>query len=234
MVHDKNRIPYWIDRRLTGLAGPAYDATISFGLPFEPEDSQYGEYRITMLKLYLIASLLVLFSCGEGDNGPITKPTPTPTSTPFIYYTPTAVQTASSIRPTVNPTTRPTTQAASKGLGVSRNVIQSMLEKLGYRFGTEKNNRVIGVNDSTDIVLVNPKHNLSKVHMIFSAYSSEATVLDMTALAIAINPSLGDLEWMFDGFIAGNKTVSKVSGRVKVTGEVLGSSSVAITFEPQR
>ena len=46
MVHGKNRIPYWIDRRLNGLAGPEYDATISFGLPFEPEDSQYGEYRI--------------------------------------------------------------------------------------------------------------------------------------------------------------------------------------------
>ena len=46
MVHGKNRIPYWIDRSLTGLAGPDYDATISFGLPFEPEDSQYGEYQI--------------------------------------------------------------------------------------------------------------------------------------------------------------------------------------------
>ena len=43
MVHGKNRIPYWIDRSLTGLAGPDYDATISFGLPFEPEDSQCGE-----------------------------------------------------------------------------------------------------------------------------------------------------------------------------------------------
>ena len=51
MVHGKNRIPYWIDRRLTGLAGPDYDATISFGLPIEPEDSQYGESR---LKLYAI------------------------------------------------------------------------------------------------------------------------------------------------------------------------------------
>ena len=49
MVHGKNRIPYWIDRRLTGLAGPDDDATISFGLPFEPEDSQYGKYRPTML-----------------------------------------------------------------------------------------------------------------------------------------------------------------------------------------
>ena len=46
MVHGKNRIPYWIDRRLTGLAGPDYAATISFGLPFEPEDSQYGKYRL--------------------------------------------------------------------------------------------------------------------------------------------------------------------------------------------
>ena len=45
MVHGTHRIPYWIDRRLTGLAGPDYDATISIGLPFEPEDSQYGEYR---------------------------------------------------------------------------------------------------------------------------------------------------------------------------------------------
>ena len=41
----RNRIPYWIDRRLNGPAGPDYDAIISFGLPFEPEDSQYGEYR---------------------------------------------------------------------------------------------------------------------------------------------------------------------------------------------
>ena len=46
MVHGKNRIPYWIDRRLTGLAVPEYHAIISFGLPIEPEDSQYGEYRI--------------------------------------------------------------------------------------------------------------------------------------------------------------------------------------------
>ena len=45
MVHGENRIPYRIDRSLTGLAGPDYDATISFGLPFEPEDSQYGESR---------------------------------------------------------------------------------------------------------------------------------------------------------------------------------------------
>ena len=45
MVHGENRIPYWIDRRLTGLAGPDFDATISFGLPFEPEDSQYGKSR---------------------------------------------------------------------------------------------------------------------------------------------------------------------------------------------
>ena len=46
MVHGENRIPYWIDRRLTGLAGPDFDATISFGLPFEPEDSQYGKSRL--------------------------------------------------------------------------------------------------------------------------------------------------------------------------------------------
>ena len=46
MVHGKKRIPYWRDRRLNGLAGPEYHAIISFGLPIEPEDSQYGEYRL--------------------------------------------------------------------------------------------------------------------------------------------------------------------------------------------
>ena len=46
MVRGKNRIPYWIDWRLTGLAEPDYDATISFGLPIEPEDSQYEKYRL--------------------------------------------------------------------------------------------------------------------------------------------------------------------------------------------
>ena len=46
MVHGKNRIPYRIDRRLTGLAGPEYAATISVGLPFESEDCQNGESRL--------------------------------------------------------------------------------------------------------------------------------------------------------------------------------------------
>ena len=46
MVHGKNRIPYRIDRRLTGHAGPDYDAILSFGLPIEPEDSQYGKSRV--------------------------------------------------------------------------------------------------------------------------------------------------------------------------------------------
>ena len=38
----------WIDRRLTVLAGPDYDATILFGLPIEPEDSQYGKYQFIL------------------------------------------------------------------------------------------------------------------------------------------------------------------------------------------
>ena len=46
MVHGRNRIPYRIDLRLSGLAGPDYNATISFGLPFEPEDSLYGKSRM--------------------------------------------------------------------------------------------------------------------------------------------------------------------------------------------
>ena len=55
MVHGKNRIPYWIDRRLNGLAGPEYDATISFGLPFEIGDCQYGESRLRCHHLVWIA-----------------------------------------------------------------------------------------------------------------------------------------------------------------------------------
>ena len=43
MVHGKNRIPYRTDRRLTGLAGPDYDAPISFGLPIELGDCPYGK-----------------------------------------------------------------------------------------------------------------------------------------------------------------------------------------------
>ena len=49
MVHGKNRIPYWIGRRLPGLAGPEYDATISFGLPFELGDYPYGKARVRSL-----------------------------------------------------------------------------------------------------------------------------------------------------------------------------------------
>ena len=54
-LHDCKRIPYWIDRRLTDLAGPEYDAIISFGLPSEPENSQYGKSRVD-----LIADLVVI------------------------------------------------------------------------------------------------------------------------------------------------------------------------------
>ena len=47
MVYDGNRTPYRPDRALTGFAGHDYDAAISFGMPYEPEDSQYGEYWLT-------------------------------------------------------------------------------------------------------------------------------------------------------------------------------------------
>ena len=42
MVRGKNRIPYWIDRRLTGLAEPDNDATISFGLPLSLKTPNMG------------------------------------------------------------------------------------------------------------------------------------------------------------------------------------------------
>ena len=59
MVHGKNRIPYWIDRSLTGLAGPDYDATISFGLPFELGDCPYGESRIQRRSQFLTTIIRV-------------------------------------------------------------------------------------------------------------------------------------------------------------------------------
>ena len=40
---------YWTDRRLAGLAGPDYDATISFGLLLEPEDSQSRIAQVTFM-----------------------------------------------------------------------------------------------------------------------------------------------------------------------------------------
>ena len=49
MLYDCKRISCWIDRRLPDFAGPDYDATISFGLPFESEDSQYGKSRLLQL-----------------------------------------------------------------------------------------------------------------------------------------------------------------------------------------
>jgi hypothetical protein len=70
MVHGKNRIPYRIDRRLTGLAGPDYDATISFGLPLEPEDSQYGKSRLKGVAIWfiwivMVALALLAIACQE-------------------------------------------------------------------------------------------------------------------------------------------------------------------------
>ena len=81
MVHGKNRIPYWIDRRLTGLAGPEYHAIISFGLPIEPEDSQYGEYRFILVIGMLFIGLMfggtleqTAFADGPGEPPETTEP----------------------------------------------------------------------------------------------------------------------------------------------------------------
>ena len=68
MVHGKNRIPYWIDRRLTGLAGPEYDATISFGLPFESEDCPYGESWVEIFLRKYQPKLIVDPFCGLGTT----------------------------------------------------------------------------------------------------------------------------------------------------------------------
>ena len=43
----KNRIPYRIDRRLTGLSGPEYHAMPSrLGCPLSLKTAQYGESRL--------------------------------------------------------------------------------------------------------------------------------------------------------------------------------------------
>ena len=68
MVHGENRIPYWIDRRLTGLAGPDFDATIS-GLPFEPEDSQYGKCPDESFSFDLTFNLLAAFPMEGAPEG---------------------------------------------------------------------------------------------------------------------------------------------------------------------
>ena len=49
-------------------AGPDYDAIISFGLPIEPEDSQYGEYRLIWEILVKVLKQLVR-SIRLGDLG---------------------------------------------------------------------------------------------------------------------------------------------------------------------
>ena len=112
MVHGKNRIPYWIDRRLTGLAGPEYHATILFGLPYEPEDSQYRkswlQYPTGNMGRVAVASILAaiigLFACGDDTPPPVaaSEPptpaplptyTPLPTHTPYLTYTPRPTET---------------------------------------------------------------------------------------------------------------------------------------------
>ena len=52
MVHGKKRIPYRIDRRLTGLAGPDYAATISFGLPFELGDATVAYLAVAIYDFF--------------------------------------------------------------------------------------------------------------------------------------------------------------------------------------
>ena len=45
---------------MTGLAVPDYDAAISFGLPFEPEDCQYGKSRLNIVRVIALVLLALL------------------------------------------------------------------------------------------------------------------------------------------------------------------------------
>ena len=63
-------------RRLTGLAGPDYDATISFGLPIEPEDSQYGKSRLEKNTCHVLAPVnRTDVATGPNNENPISKAT---------------------------------------------------------------------------------------------------------------------------------------------------------------
>ena len=119
MVHDKKRIPYWIDRRLTGLAGPDYDTTISFRLASEPEDCQYmgnpgkgvqpeprenGGVYVRPLALALTA-IIVLAVAACGDDQAANAPAPAPTDTPLPA--PTAPAGAAVTGPASAPTVTP-------------------------------------------------------------------------------------------------------------------------------
>ena len=121
MVHGENRTPYWIDRRLTGLAGPDYDAAISFGLPIEPEDSQYGIYRLkwgetnkmtvsTLRNCWIavLTSLAIAVVLSACSNSPAPTPVPTPGPTPTDAATPTATPTPEPVATqTATPTVTP-------------------------------------------------------------------------------------------------------------------------------
>ena len=168
----------------------------------------------------LLLTILLSFSVFACDLIEPVYPSPTPTARIWPTYVPTT--------PTPYPTVA-YTPVAYKGLGVSRSDMKVILD--GYTF-TRMNDRTLATRGSTDVILVDPVHDLSKVHILFSAYSDVNVVLDLTALAIVINPALGDLEWIFDGFIAGKTKVSKVNRNIKITGESFPSGTIAITFEP--
>ena len=46
MVHGKKRIPYWIDRRLTGLADPNIMPSSRLGCPLSLKTPNYGKCQI--------------------------------------------------------------------------------------------------------------------------------------------------------------------------------------------
>ena len=111
MVHGENRIPCRIDRRLTGLAGLNMMLPSLLGCLVSPEDSQYGEYRLTMAVITSTVRGRVNSSQPTADavSTPRLEPTPLPdndtsnaqsevvttsprsTSSP-ILYTPTPTQ----------------------------------------------------------------------------------------------------------------------------------------------
>ncbi len=69
--------------------------------------------------------------------------------------------------------------------------------------------------------------------MNFPSDSDLQVILELTVLASAINPSLKNLEWIFDSFIAGRSKVVRYFGNIEVTAEVshgLGEITIDIDF----
>ena len=76
---------------MTGLAEPDYDATISFGLPIEPEDTQYGKYRLNLFWSQQTPMIVAPDILSKIEGQPFSADSPFGCQTP-LEITPEALQ----------------------------------------------------------------------------------------------------------------------------------------------